>query len=88
MKRILTATCPDGTKITRQTERDYKFVVISRTSGIEGKTRPGWGHIQWSSRRDLAEKTANQYRPLIGKDDGYHGVWLEILIIPVDSAAE
>ncbi len=83
MRRTLTATMPDGTKLTRTTEREYKLVVAFHTAGTE-KHPAGWGHMQWSTRHDLAEKCKRQYMRNIGKEWGAWGIFTAIEIFPVD----
>lgn len=70
MKRKLTVTMPDGTINTRTTANDYKFVVAVKVQpeSYWATTWPGkslWGAYRWSTRRDLAEKCANECRKMI-----------------------
>lgn len=67
-KRILTATAPDGTTVTRQTDRDYKYVIMTSTGDH-------WNPEQWASRLDLAESAASSHRNRSG---------IEVRIIPVN----
>ena len=69
-KHTYKATMPDGSILTRTTQRVYTHVVavLSDTE---------WGWVQWCGRPDLAEKAAQRTR-------GY-GCWEEVRIIPVDN---
>lgn len=55
-KNTLTATLPNGVAVNRTTNHNYKFVVC-----VQGKSGM-WGDLQWTSRRDLAEKAVSKFR--------------------------
>lgn len=62
-KRELSAWLPDGSRATRTTAHDYKYVVAVRTHHAEG-----WGAWAWSSRLDLAEARVSEFtRRMDGK---------------------
>ena len=55
-KRILEATLPDERVITRNTERNYVFVVCA----WHEQSSRGWEALLWTSRKDLANREVNR----------------------------
>lgn len=57
--RYLYAYAPDGTEVRRRTANDYSHAVIIFSAGR-------WQGVSFHSRRDLAEKKAEQVRRWYG----------------------
>jgi len=53
-KTTYVATAPDGTELTRKTDRTYTHAVL-----CEGKE--GWGAVGFCGRLDLAQKKQSEY---------------------------
>lgn len=54
-KTVYEATAPDGTVITRTTDRVYTHAVLA-------KDARGWGYIGFCGRLDLAQGLLNSWR--------------------------
>ena len=77
-KAKVTATLPDGTVITRATNRPYLFCLAVKWAHIPGQTN--WGVYRMSTRRELLESEINTLK---GKP---HLDGAEYAIVPVQGA--
>lgn len=64
MARKVYATAPDGTIVTRQTDRDYAFAVLAQDQ------KDVWGAVSFHGSYAVAQKSSNKsralgYRPVI-----------------------
>lgn len=86
-KQTLRAIAPSGKILSRSTTHAYKFVVIALIDGTKGKAQTNntldWGAVFWTTSEKAAKAKARYWSQMIGTNDGYWGLWLEITIVPV-----
>lgn len=79
-KQTITATAPDGTKVTRTTANTYTHAVLVGPSRKEGSSKQGWGAWSFNGRLDIATKEYNKaQRAWAGEAD--------VVLVAVDAPA-